>query len=58
MKLNNIEFNNNENYNLIDLETLSVNSSEYKSIIDNAFVDKEIELNETLNSNDEISKHI
>lgn len=58
MRLNNIEFNNNENYNLIDLETLSVNSSEYKSIIDNAFADKEIELNETLNTNEEISKHI
>lgn len=58
MKLNNIDFNNNENYNLIDLETLSVNSSEYKSIIDNAFADKEIELNETLNINEEISKHM
>ena len=58
MKLNNIDFNNNENYNLIDLETLSVKSSEYKSIIDNAFADKEIELTETLNINEEISKHM
>lgn len=58
MKLNNIEFNNNENYNLIDLETILVNSSEYKAIIDNAFADKEIELNESLSTNEEITKHM